>query len=109
MGAPPTPAGVEVARALLAAGEASGPVIVREPGTDANRPDQAFIIRVFADKASLDEATNSRIRHLFGVSPLFLAGWCMLGAALAGVPVFLLSRRLATIRAVRGKGRWLSD
>lgn len=81
----------------------TGTVIVREPGTDANRPDQAFIIRVFADKASLDDATNSRIRHLFGVSPLLLTGWGMLGAALSGVAVFLLSRRLATIRAVRGK------
>ncbi|MFU2210700.1 hypothetical protein [Solidesulfovibrio sp. C21] len=81
----------------------TGSVIVREPGTDANRPDQVFIIRVFADKASLDDATNSRIRHLFGVSPLFMGGWCMLGAAFAGVAVFLLSRRLATIRAVRGK------
>ncbi|EFL52671.1 conserved hypothetical protein [Solidesulfovibrio fructosivorans JJ]] len=84
------------------AAPATGTVIVREPGGDANTPEQAFIVRIFADKASLDEATNSRIRHLFGVSPMAVAGGCALGAALSGVAVFMFSRRLAALRAVRG-------
>lgn len=94
-------------RALVSAAQEAvpetGTVIVREPGADANLPDQAFIIRIFADQDALDDATNSRIRHLFGVSPVVMAVCCVFGAALSGVAVFMLSRRLGALRADRGK------
>lgn len=78
-------------------------IVVQDPKADAAAPVQAFIIRVFPDQASLEAASNSRIHRLLGLRPLLFAAFAAGAAVVAGLLVYLTSRRLEALWAREGK------
>lgn len=79
------------------------PIVIQDPNADASAPVQAFVIRVFPDTASLEAASNSHFHRLLGLRPLTFAAASAIGAILAGLLVFLTSKRLEALWAREGK------
>ena len=78
-------------------------VILRNPGGDANAPVQAFVIHLFPDQAALNAASQSNAVRLLGLSPMAVAGACLVLACLVGLCVYLTTRRLEAIWTRLGK------
>lgn len=78
-------------------------VILRSPGGDTAAPVQPFFINIYADQAALNAASNSNSVRLLGLSPMTVAAYCLILASLAGLCVYLTSRRLEAIWTKLGK------
>lgn len=78
-------------------------VTLRGPDDPADKPAQTFTLHIFSDQRALDAASFSRVRRLSGLSPMPLAGVCVLLALAPGTWVFFLSRRIETLRAREGR------
>jgi len=90
-------------RAADDAAPGTAAIVLRSPEADAAAPAQAFVIRIFPDQASLDAASNSRIKQFFSVRPLAVAIGGAVAAILVGLCVYLTSRRLEAIWRREGK------
>ncbi|MHC1790690.1 hypothetical protein [Solidesulfovibrio sp.] len=78
-------------------------VILRSPGGDTAAPVQPFFINIYPDQAALNAASNSNSVRLLGLSPMAVAAYCLIFASLAGVCVYLTTRRLEGIWTKLGK------
>lgn len=78
-------------------------VVLRSPASESASPVQAFVIQVYPDQASLNAASNSNFIRLLGLSPMAAAGYSLILACVAGLCVYLTSRRLEAIWTRLGK------
>jgi hypothetical protein len=66
-------------------------------------PPQAFVMHIFPNQQALNAASHSRLRRLSGLSPMGVAGGCLLFAFIPGTLVFFLSRRIEALRTQEGR------
>ena len=78
-------------------------VVLRSPAGESASPVQAFIINVYPDQIALNAASNSNSIRLLGFSPMALAAYGLIFACLAGLCVYLTTRRLESLWTAAGK------
>ena len=78
-------------------------VVLRGPAGESPSPAQPFVIQIYPDQAALNAASNSNFIRLTGLTPMSVAAYCLILAIVAGVCVYLTTRRLEAIWTAAGK------